>query len=148
MNKNSMKGNAAEHFVLYKLMRAGVPCWQTGGNNKRWDIFVQTAEDAFVPASVKFASTWLPIFSPRDESVSGGIYFIVGPKKDSDEYELLMFPSSVISEACIRYRERAVKTASYKNRKSFRNMSVSKKIRKEGLENFARFIKDAGMREK
>ena len=145
MNTNSIKGNCAEYLVLHVLLKNGISAWHTGGNNRKWDILVQTSSDDFIPASVKYASTRLPIFSEQDETESKGIYFIVVPSKDPlATDEVLLFNSATIAQACRNYKSRAIKTPSYKNRPKFRNFRITKESYENGKNSLGVFVKSMG----
>lgn len=141
MNINSMKGNAAEYLVLHYLLKNEIPAWHTGGNNRRWDLIIQTGNNKLCYASVKFAKTRLPIFTERDEVISKGIYFVVVPKKDSEDWEILLFDSRTIATACKRYLQRAKNTISFKDRPTFRNFRIGRQEYEAGLANVKKMIK-------
>jgi hypothetical protein len=142
MNSNSVKGNAAEYYALYRLLSGGVPAWQTGGNNKRWDLIIQISPDRFVPASVKYAKTWLPILSARDEAPSKGIYLFIGPSKSTPgQLDVLLFSSKVVSAACRKYRKKSQHQKSFSSRPDFRNFYIDKSLYKAGIKSFERFLR-------
>ena len=140
MNNNQMKGNAAEYLVLHYLLKNGIPAWQTGGNNRRWDLIIQIGSEKLCYASVKFAKTRLPIFNKNDEIESRGVYFVVIPKKDSDDWEILLFDSKTIANACLEYHSKAKNQNSYEKRKDFRNFRIGKNEYIEGMKNLEKRI--------
>ena len=71
-----MKGNTAEYLVCYELQKNGIPVWQLGGNNKRWDLVFLAGEDEFIPAQVKARSQTTVVFKKEDLIESKGYYFI------------------------------------------------------------------------
>ena len=73
---NQNKGNTAEYYVCYKLQKHGIPVWQLGGNNRRWDIIIQKNEDQFIPAQVKARTQNAVVFRKEDLILNKGYYFI------------------------------------------------------------------------
>jgi len=77
MIKNSQGlGNSAEYLVCYELQRRGIPVWQLGGNNKRWDIIFQSSDDEFLPGQVKARTQSTLSFKREDLVLSKGYYFV------------------------------------------------------------------------
>jgi hypothetical protein len=70
------KGNAAEYLVCYELQKRGIPVWQMGGNNRRWDLIFQHGEDDFYPVQVKARTQNSVAFKAEDLIDSKGYYFI------------------------------------------------------------------------
>ena len=73
---NQNKGNTAEYYVCYELQKHGIPVWQLGGNNRRWDIIIQKDEDQFIPAQVKARTQNAVVFRKEDLVLNKGYYFI------------------------------------------------------------------------
>lgn len=119
------KGNAAEYLVCYELQKRGIPVWQMGGNNRRWDLIFQCGEDDFFPVQVKARTQNSVTFKPEDIVESKGYYFIYYHPDDSTHSNknrlvnalkkitkdvsgtesssaLLVFNSKYISEMCLR----------------------------------------------
>ncbi len=142
VNKNSLKGNAAEYLVLHFLLKASIPAWQTGGNNRRWDIIIQSRPNKLLFASVKFAKTRLPIFGRSDEKATRGVYFVVVPTTRSDNWEILAFDSKVISVACKDYIKKSKNQKSFTKRPNFRNFRISKSDYLKGKRNFFQYIEN------
>jgi hypothetical protein len=76
ITNSQQKGNAAEYLICYELQKQGIPVWQLGGNNKRWDIVFQVGEDEFIPAQVKARTQSTLSFKREDLNKSKGYYFI------------------------------------------------------------------------
>lgn len=94
VTSNQMKGNTAEYFVCYELQKNGIPVWQLGGNNKRWDIVFLSGEDDFVPAQVKSRTQNTVVFKKEDLVESKGYYFIwyiPGESNGKDKDRLIKF---------------------------------------------------------
>jgi hypothetical protein len=143
---NQLKGNSAEAFVMYQLMKNGIPAWQVGGNNPKWDLIV-SLNDKLKNASVKFAKTRKPIYTKKDEKLSDGLYFVVVPEDKRDlrkNFKLLLFTSSKVSTSVIKYRKRARNNASWRVRKNFRNMSITLDVEKLGETGWNKLVRKFG----
>jgi hypothetical protein len=125
LTSNQQKGNTAEYLVLHELEGSGIRAWQLGGNNRRWDIVFQGAEDDdFIPAQVKARTGKTIVFRGEDASVSRGYYFVcytpVGERdrrtlreetlrllNEQKDSVLLVFDSAHVVRLCDKAKNRA-----------------------------------------